>query len=193
MFVTSVFTRLSASTSDGFLALLSNLGSSPVISKFKVALCQRFIIDTAMTDDPAQVIVRPKPQARAQPRVVRIAEPTETRQNEPSTRSATSNLPPSVASGHPLPQSAEILRLVETNLRTPTRPSTDASLRIKFELLTSYGTLQAQAAVSDKDPEWTSLLRDGRLGKALDIAFGHADEGSGRIYRESLESLLPMW
>jgi hypothetical protein len=190
MFITSVITRLSASTPDEVLALFSSLGSSPAVSKFKVALCQRIIIDAAISDDPGQTSMRPKPQARVQPRIARVAHPQECQEKELG-KSTTPNLP-SVANGHVLPPSAEILRLMEVNPQTFVWSSTaNLSLRIKFELLASYGMLQVQAAVSDKDPDWADLLHDGRLADTLEIVFGR--EESGQIYTESLQSVLHLW
>jgi hypothetical protein len=68
-----------------------------------------------------------------------------------------------------------------------------AFIQIKFELLVAFGNLQKCAVTEDKDPEWPSMLREGRLAKALDNAFDSGDEDLGRMCRDTLLELMSIW
>lgn len=178
MFVNSVFTRLFSSNSDEFSALFSNIAPSTTISRFKVAICQKYIIDNL-----SHVTCRPKPQARAQPRAVRAARRNSDFEEKPPPLSNSGPASVSVASRHSLPSSSDFLRLMEKDLGSSRSAAALAtSFRIKFEFLVAYAILQA--AVDEKDTEWQGLLRDGRLQKTLDIAFGHGNTRIGHMYME---------
>ncbi|KAJ7497542.1 hypothetical protein FB451DRAFT_236576 [Mycena latifolia] len=175
MLVVSVFNRLSTSSLDDISSLLSNLSPSPAVSKFKIALYQRYFSDS---NDASRMGVRPRPQARAQPKgsPVKLPDPAQ---------------PVSLANKHRAPSSAEILRLMEATASTSVNPT--ASLpRIKFELLVSYNAFQTDAATPDTDPEWPSLLRSGAMEKSLDAAFGckGAVAGDSATYRTLLDTIL---
>jgi hypothetical protein len=97
-----------------------------------------------------------------------------------------------VISKHGLPRSSEVLRLIEKNLADSSPPAVVLTLRVKFELLVTYGIAQGGATADSKDPEWLNIVHDGRLGAALDAAFAQPD-GSGRVYRETLKSIITAW
>jgi hypothetical protein len=176
MLVVSVFNRLSALPLDDIASLLSNLSSSPAVSKFKIALFQRYFSDSS---EVSRTGVRPRPQARAvQPKgsPVKVRDPAQ---------------PVSLANKYRAPASAEILRLMEAKTSTLVHPSA-SPCRIKFELLVSYNAFQANAELADKDPEWSNLKRNGAMSKTLDAAFGchGAAEGDSAMYRDLLDTIF---
>ncbi|KAJ7683238.1 hypothetical protein B0H17DRAFT_1074483 [Mycena rosella] len=178
MLVVSVFNCLSTSSLDDISSLLSNLSPTPAVSKFKVALYQKYFSDSS---NAPRVGVRPKPQARAQPKGSPVKLPDPPAQ------------PVSLVNKHRAPSSAEILRLMGSKPSTSVNP-TASPFRIKFELLVSYNAFQTGAAKADGDPEWPNLLRDGTMAKTLDTAFGCKGEpaGDGTNYRILLDTILTM-
>ncbi|KAJ7763945.1 hypothetical protein DFH07DRAFT_705519, partial [Mycena maculata] len=141
MLVVSLFSCLSASSLEDISSLMSNLSPTPAVFKFKVALYQKYFSDS---NDVAKVGVRPRPQARAQPKGS-PAKPRDLAQ------------PVSLVNKSRAPSSAEILRLMEA--KTFSSVNTAASpLRMKFELLVSYNAFQTDAPPADRDPEWPNLL-----------------------------------
>lgn len=194
MFTTAVFARLSTSPSEDFTTLLTLLPTLPAISRFKLALCQKFLIGSTTTDTSGP---RPKPQARAQPRAIRAARRSELDETAVPPINAkplsTSTTPISQASKYILPPSTEILRMVELNPTTATT-AVASFFRIKFELVVLYGTLQSQASdPKDKDAEWAQILGDGRFKKAVEAGFRCDGDDMSRVYRESLEAIHQQW
>ncbi|KAJ7079105.1 hypothetical protein B0H15DRAFT_788279 [Mycena belliarum] len=178
MLVVSVFNRLSTSSLDDISSLFDNLSPSLAVSKFKIALYQRYFGESS--DAPRIATgVRPKPQVRAQPKgsPTKIPDPPQ---------------PVSLVNRHRVPSSAEILRLMKADLTTPVNPAVSA-FRIKFELLVSYNLFQTLAAPADVDPEWPNLLRTGVLEETLDAVFGCKDAtaaGECATYRILLDTIL---
>jgi hypothetical protein len=186
MFVASVFNSLSASGSEQLAALLSSLGPSLAVHRFKVALCQKFFA-TAGNDSHSQADERWKVQARAQPRACR-----------PERNATAPDVIPTSASRAqsnnklPLPECSEICRLLEMKFAalSPSSITPSLMLRLKFELINSYGALQLEAWGSEKDQNWLGNLRDGRLLKTLSLAF---DGEEGKMYLDLLESITSTW
>lgn len=147
-------------------------------------LCQKFLSDADSRDD------RPKPQARAQPRALRLGR-TESigDSNKPVSKGS------SVSNKVPLPDYSEMQRLMEaTSSPVPLTPLLRG--RIKFELLNSYGMLQNEVVASAKDPLWVASLRNGEMIKMLDVAFGSHENGASEeciIFRDTLQVIATMW
>ena len=194
LFVTSVYTRLSSSSlttsTDTFSALFSVLAPVPQVSKFKLALCKKYLTssttNTSSSDGP-QPASRPRPQARA-PRALQPSGVPEHEDSLSSVKSvkSSSTSATSVASRYPLPPPSEILQLI-------TQPPSGSftltqSLRIKFELLMSYSLVRKTAnEPGHQELEWRQMLLDGRVQKAADSAFvGEA----GGMYRETLQAVM---
>ncbi|KAJ6499116.1 hypothetical protein C8R45DRAFT_981165 [Mycena sanguinolenta] len=175
MLVVSVFNRLSTSSLDDISSLMSDLTPSPAVSKFKIALYQKYFNDSS---DTVKVAARPRPQARAQPKgsPVKVRDPAQ---------------PVSLVNKYRVPTSAEILRLMEAKTSTS---STASPFRLKFELLMSYNAYQTNAAAAERDIEWPNLVRNGTMAKTLDSTFGCKDAamGDGVIYRNLLDVVLNM-
>lgn len=148
---------------------MSALTPSPAVSKFKIAMYQKYFSD----NDVVKIVARPRPQARAQPKgsPVKIHDPAP---------------PVSLANKYRAPASSEILRLMEG------KTSTASPFKLKFELLVSYNAFQAEAPAADRDPEWPNLLRNGTVSKTLDSAFGCKSpaEGDGSTFRNLLNVIL---
>lgn len=188
MFVASIFSRLSASDSDDFSMLFSDLVPSLNVYKFKIALCQKILNDNVPSNS-----ARPKPQARAQPRALRSVRdlnhpPRETSEN-------LKDAPPSNASKHPLPNCSDVIRLMEVDKTGTIFPPAARGrlLRAKFELCTSYGSLQAQLCPAEIDGEWKTLLRDKKLGTIIDVAFGDENRDDATMYQRLLRSITSLW
>ncbi|KAF7361732.1 hypothetical protein MVEN_00517100 [Mycena venus] len=174
MLVVSVFNRLSTSSLDDISSLMSNLGPSPAVSKFKIALYQKYFNDSS---DVVKIAARPRPQARAQQKgsPVKVRDPVQ---------------PVSLVNKYRAPGSAEILRLMEAKTSSAVSP-----LKLKFELLVSYNAYQTAAPAMDRDPEWLNLLRNGTMAKTLDSAFGCKGMavGDGSAYRNLLDAILNVY
>lgn len=196
LFVTSVYTRLSSTSSatstDTFSTLFSALTPSPAISKFKLALCKKYLtsLTTTMSSvDGPQPAFRPRPQARA----VHSSRQSSVPRHEGSMSSiksttSDSTSATSITSKYPLPPPSEILHLLQQPLGG-SYPLTQ-SLRIKFELLLSYALVQnPPTEVGDQESEWRNMLLDGRVQKAVDSAFA----GEGGRYKESLKMIMGTW
>jgi hypothetical protein len=175
MLVVSVFNRLSTSSLDDISSLMSSLSPSPAVSKFKIALYQKYFNDS---NDVVRIAARPRPQARVQPKgsPVKIRDPAQ---------------PVSLVNKYRAPGSAEILRIMEAKTSTPAA----SPFRLKFELLVSYNAYQTDAPVADRDPEWPNLLRNGTMAKTLDSTFGYKDvvAGDGVTYRNLLDTILNVY
>ncbi|KAK7005679.1 hypothetical protein R3P38DRAFT_2647270 [Favolaschia claudopus] len=176
MLILSVFNHLSPLSQNDISSFMSSLTPSPAVSKFKIALYQKYFSDS---NDAARVAARPRPQARAQPKGSPV-----------KARAAPVEAPPLVNRYRP-PGSSEILRLMEATTTAPS-VSVDSLYKLKFELLVSYNAYQTEASATDKDPEWPNILRNGIMAKTLDSAFGcktggTEDPGS---YRDLLKMVL---
>jgi hypothetical protein len=159
---------------------------SPAFHRFKILLCPKFLVDIT-NDGRSRVDERPKVQARAQPRAVRLA------QDPAAARDKT--LPTSDGglvshySKYPLPEYSEIRRLMETTISASSTNfmSPPLLLKIKFELFNSYAALQSEIPKPERDPEWVDCLQSGNLTRTLDLAFGGEP---CKLYRESLEQIV---
>jgi len=190
-----MFTRLSSFSADALSMLFSMLAPSPIICKFKIVLCQKYLTTISANHNAGTTDLRPKPQARAQPRSIPVARRHTEQEKGNHTSTSGLTLPASIASKHSPPTSAEILRLLELNLHNSRASSAvTAFMQIKFELLVSFGNLQTCAAITDdKDLEWPRMLRDGRLAKAVDAAFKGGDEAFDQTCRETLREIINVW
>ncbi|KAK0481666.1 hypothetical protein IW261DRAFT_1471894 [Armillaria novae-zelandiae] len=172
IFVSSVFSRLSTTSTDLFVYLMLSITPSPSMLRFKVSLCQHFLRNH--DGHVSNILARPKPQARAPPRprgsnATTLSEPTP---------EATAHR---VARKIVLPSAKEITRLASLK---PT-PSSVSIPRIQFELVQAYTLLQRQCAEEERDQDWLSgFYRDNLTG-----AFGGACE-EGRQFGQVLQTLI---
>ncbi|KAJ7496019.1 hypothetical protein B0H11DRAFT_2001528 [Mycena galericulata] len=178
MLVVSLFNRLSTSSLEDISSLMSTLSPTPAVSKFKIALYQKYSSDI---NDTPKIGVRPRPQARAQPKgsPVKLPDPAQ---------------PVSLVNKFRAPSSAEILRIMEA--KTFSSSNTAVSpLRMKFELLVSYNAFQTDAPAADRDPEWPNLLHNGAMARTLDVTFGcrGVAAGDGIAYRDLLDTILNVY
>ncbi|KAG5350168.1 hypothetical protein C0989_012423 [Termitomyces sp. Mn162] len=65
-------------------------------------------------------------------------------------------------------------------------------LRVKFELINSYGLLQSELTAEERDSDWMSLLRDGKANKLIETVFSF-DNPDSHIFREVLQSTMLIW
>jgi hypothetical protein len=177
LFITSVYSRLSSFSADEFSALFPLLAPSPVIGRFKVAFCQKYIAFGSANHQPANS--RPKPQSRAQPRIIPSARQRSGQDDDASAKTSSGSA--SIASKHAPPSAAEILHLL--GLRPGHHQDVAAFLRLKFELLSAFVTLQSQMSADERDPDWLKALTDGRLKVALD-EFRRDDPELGPFYQD---------
>ncbi|KAK0246307.1 hypothetical protein EDD85DRAFT_52668 [Armillaria nabsnona] len=171
IFVSSVFSRLSTTSTDLFVYLMLSVPPSPSMLRFKVSLCQHFLRnhDGHVSNVPA----RPKPQARAPPRA---RGSNATTLPEPTPEAAA----PLVARKIALPSAKEIARLASLK---PTSSSVSIP-RIQFELVQAYTLLQRQCAEEERDQDWLAgFYKDNLKG-----AFGGACEG--RQFGQVLQTLI---
>ncbi|KAK0505622.1 hypothetical protein EDD18DRAFT_91 [Armillaria luteobubalina] len=167
IFVSSVFFRLSTTSTDLFVYLMLSLTPSPSMLRFKVSLCQHFLRnhDGHVNNVPA----RPKPQARAPPKP---------RGTNATTPEATA---PLVARKIALPSAKEIVRLASLKLTS----SSVSIPRIQFELVQAYTLLQRQCAEEERDQDWLGgFYKDNLKG-----AFGGSCE-EGHQFGQVLQILI---
>jgi hypothetical protein len=186
MFLASVYGRLTFLPSKQLFELLGSMSYSQTGQRFKVALCRKYLLETVLANDSGSSSTRPAPLARAQPRAVpAIVSDTEALLENPATVS--------IASRHPLPGSAEVLRLLGipiSNSRPSPRSAGDM-YRIKFEFFVSYGNIQSQLPVDQREASWRTMLDDGRFSQTLDAAFSLGVEGT--TYRQLSNSIVAVW
>jgi len=197
MFVTSIFTRVSAFTAEQLSDFFSVLEPSPITCRFKIALCQKLITRTSSTGPGGPADSRPKPQARAQPRsapVPRRGRYDDRTSIEPSSVLTSSS---SIVSKHPSPTSAEILEMLQLpdTQKESARDvnATCSLLQMKFELLVAFGHLQSCVGAQEKDSEWLKILRDGRLDQAINSAFRGSKEECDRTWLKALSQIISIW
>ncbi|KAF8639505.1 hypothetical protein AX17_001410 [Amanita inopinata Kibby_2008] len=181
LFIASVFNRLSTATAERLCMLFSSLSPSLPVHRFKVALCYKFISELESVKDKSPSSNPSKPQARAR-------KPHSSRRASNSFTSLTSG--PSTANiKHLLPCQAVLRALESKNL-----VATDAALllRVKFELLLSYGTIQQSISSGDRDPEWINALQQAKLNSILTAAFNSENEESTK-YRRLAQCTVSMW
>ncbi|RDB22166.1 hypothetical protein Hypma_010585 [Hypsizygus marmoreus] len=197
MFVSSVFSRLTIAQSRNLLAVLfSFLSPTPAVHRFKIALCQKFLAD-AGGGGGAQHGGRA--QIRVQPRAIRgLTRADSSGTGNDLSKCVPANTPHS-PNKHPLPDYAEIQRLIGSKNLSPSSMALSLSLssllRIKFELLNSYGMLQSEMSSAEKDVDWSKALQGGELKGVLDVAFGDEGqlEGENRVFRDSLKAMSSVW
>ncbi|KAG6830455.1 hypothetical protein H0H92_000608 [Tricholoma furcatifolium] len=182
MFVASVCSRLTAAELERLPALLSNLGSSTAIHTFKVLLCQKLLIDANNGQTQGR---NPKIQARA--RALRTTRTEENLQQSDTTTPAQQN------AKILLPALPDIQRCLEMNTPSSvTAMNQSALLRVKYELFNSYGMLQTECV--EKDSDWLSSLRDGRLNQIVDTVFrSNPDNADARTFRAVLQNIICVW
>ncbi|KAF5385121.1 hypothetical protein D9615_000897 [Tricholomella constricta] len=192
IFVSSVYSRLTATELEKLPALFSGLSPSLAVHRFKVLLCQKLLTDSRHATHRE---ARPQPQIRAQPRALRQTR-TESSMKSISDESVKPPTSSAQLNKTTMPGYAEIQRLVEMKV-SPFSANVSSSfvLRIKFELLTSYGMLQSAASSAEKDAEWLAALRGGRIAHTSDLAFGSDDleGGESGAFRTTFQSILSTW
>ncbi|KZT70975.1 hypothetical protein DAEQUDRAFT_666961 [Daedalea quercina L-15889] len=171
LFLNAIGNRLFSLTLDELASLFAALPSSSTMLQFKVLLCRHYLTDFAAGS--GQNNIRPKPQARGQPRPA----PSRRKQAEsPFADSTTSNVTAasaaSIARKFPAIPSSEILSLIESPCSTDVDGGAQA-LRVKLELALSYALLRKHVGSDDNvDVEWQGALREGRLNAAFEAASG---------------------
>ncbi|KAG7452352.1 uncharacterized protein BT62DRAFT_1000090 [Guyanagaster necrorhizus] len=174
IFVSSVFSRLSTTSTDSFVYLMLSLAPFSSVLRFKISLCQHFLRDhdRHVNNLPA----RPKPQARAPPRARGSNTTTLPFAERPATEATVQFVARKVA----LPSAKEIARLagLEATASSVSIP------RIQFELVQAYTLLQRQCVEEERDQDWLA----GVYGDKLTGAFGGACE-EGRQLRQVLKTL----
>lgn len=189
LFVTSIYTRLVSEDPDAFSAFYSALQNSFTTAKFKVLLCKQYLTATNLADTdgaPGLPGYRPKPQARA----VRTAAKSDHGQNITpgvvgSTTMDVNAAPASIASKPVMPSPLEILQLLE-NPDSESRPPAQL-LRVKFELLMSYLSVQNSALTPEQKVEWKNAVKSGQVSRVIDSAFSNAESA---FYKESLALMI---
>jgi len=187
MFAASVYGRLSTAGMGGYSLLSSNLIPSISVRRFTIAFCLRLVSDGTFTDAGQISTVRPKPQARLPPKARIAYDDEKSPLPQEIGRTSIVQEAQSCASKYLLPNCSEVLRLLELEL--PGKMPPEVVLRMKFDLLTSYASLQAglpQGTTSD----WRDVLEVGRLGKAIETAFGRKKEEEANPYLQILQNLL---
>lgn len=157
-------------------SLMSSLTTSAAVLRFRVSLFQRFLSNIAVNTGTG---TRPRPQARAQPKPVRSGETA--KKEEPASQ------PESNSSKHQIPSAADILRLVERETSSGSRPT--HPLYLKYEILVAYGNYQKQYG---HDTAWRELLSTGQLEQTVDRVFSMVD-GDAFIYKQTLIALIASW
>ncbi|TFY78876.1 hypothetical protein EWM64_g5136 [Hericium alpestre] len=172
----------------------SLLPPSSAVFKFKLALCQRYLSDSAAASRSTARKARPRAQPRPMP--FRARKQAQEAADEAaaivnSTSGTSRQDAPNISSHHAMPTASEILQLT-------TRPadSMPHAQEAKFEMLTTYGMLQKQIEGPDRNAEWRDMLRDGRLSQAVEQAFGSADVGERRSpedMKAALQMMISVW
>ncbi|KAH0588898.1 hypothetical protein H2248_004685 [Termitomyces sp. 'cryptogamus'] len=183
MFVASLYSHLNAAGLEKLPALLSNLYPSTSTYRFKIMLCRKLLSDASheqVRDGQTRV------QARA--RALRATRTEESINSHFGETSASSQAAKSL-----IPSCVEIMRCLETrassSFMTMTQP---VLLRVKFELINSYGLLQSELTAEERDSDWMSLLRDGKANKLIETVFSF-DNPDSHIFREVLQSTMLIW
>ncbi|KAG7088370.1 hypothetical protein E1B28_012373 [Marasmius oreades] len=178
-FVIGVYKRVTAQSDilDDFLTLLSRLSCTLAVLRFKVTFLQKCLAPTAISSRTS----RPKPQARAPAKQKRYEEP-------PSTNRGASVPSQRITSKPVLPSFADISKALGN---PPPKTVRSMNNTVSFELLASYGTLQSQIAVPERDSEWMELESDDRWEALLDTVFKDRDNADS--YRSILTTLRTTW
>jgi hypothetical protein len=180
MFVGALFSRLSVDLWDTLGPILANLPDSLTTLQFKIHLCMKYLERTSTL-----------PQKRAQPRAARKGTgdySTRPRDSTDAPRSITRTYPPLV-------WSSTIEPLV--SYRPGGHLNTIAYNSIKFELLSSYGSLQGHQPPTARDTTWEASLRDGTFRNVVETVFDCASRDDDderrhtRITRELLLEMIP--
>ncbi|KAG6845305.1 hypothetical protein H0H87_011155 [Tephrocybe sp. NHM501043] len=176
LFVASVYSHLTAAELEKLPALLSNLCLSSAVYKFKIVLCQRLLSGSGhgqLRNGPTRVKARALRATKPEENVV--PQSTESITSAQSTKSH-------------IPSFKEVQRSLETTTLS-VGITQSILLRVKFELLTSYGILQSELASAERDSDWLNLLRAGGVNNIINSAFGSHSE-DGRAYREVLQAIM---
>ncbi|OBZ68031.1 hypothetical protein A0H81_11711 [Grifola frondosa] len=167
------------------LALLINLTSTTLIDfpmflsaittrVSSLSLCDLTFLFTALPASKTimQFNSRPKPQPRAQPRPVAGRRNQNREGSEHQLHSGPVKVSGAIGCAEDYPP--HIFRSFDLVTR-PNGSDTSSSLKalkMKAELVVTYGVLQRQAAdPADKDEQWPGLLHDGKLKQALEAMF----------------------
>ncbi|KAI0062905.1 hypothetical protein BV25DRAFT_1803153 [Artomyces pyxidatus] len=191
LFLNLLHSHLPTDASE-FREMCSMLPPSPAVLRFKLALCQRFLSHGPASRGPST----PKAQAR---RPI----PNRTRRKQGGVVSVDVAKPLSVDStSHPVssmtPSRAVLLPASEVlHLLASVSDKDPMTYLVKSQLLVAYGTLQRQTVVEERSQDWIEMLRDGRVRKAVEEAFGnqsaegskHDSHGTGTF----LLSLISVW
>ncbi|EPQ57527.1 hypothetical protein GLOTRDRAFT_58955 [Gloeophyllum trabeum ATCC 11539] len=194
IFTSAVFARLTAQKYPSFSEFFSVLPASLVGSKFKLALCRKYLVRPS--GQSAQAASGPRFQGRIQPRARRRGGVqtgvAETAQNSKPTSSDPH--PHTIASKLPVPPAGEVL----TSLQASRADRRIEELKIKFEWIVTYGKVQEAVPPEGKDNEWIRLLEDGAFKRAVGQTFEETPGDTGeqdvcQCMKELLLDMLSHW
>lgn len=146
------------------------------VLKFKIGLCQKFIGGLGL---PATGGGAPRPQPRMRGRTSKAA-----------------GKQPDIVDTLPtikqVPVTSEILRLFQTPQPEPDfSGSISRSLWYRFQLLSAYGTLQANLPPGDRDSDWLQALTGNLPQIVHDVLQQKGNEAS--VYKRLLENQITSW
>ncbi|KAG6888093.1 hypothetical protein C0992_009632 [Termitomyces sp. T32_za158] len=185
MFVGSLYSHLTAAGLKNLPALLSTLAPSPAALKFKIMLCRKLLGDVGRAEvQDGQTRIHARARAL---RAIRAEESLSLQLDETSASAQTAK--------STMPSGVEIIRCLETSTLRSFIPVTQSILlMVKFELISSYGILQSEMPIADRDSDWMSILRDGKAKQLIDAVFNdNSDNSDNRIFREVLQNTMHTW
>jgi hypothetical protein len=177
--------RLSSLPVERLDLVFASIPPSTPCLRFKIALCTEYLKEPG--DSLAHTRPNARPKAQARPRPV-FASAT----NISMEKAPPSDPTPTTRSSHGMPLVSEVLGLLDVS-SSGSSAGPDHPLRgtLCFELLRSFGMLQVQDAdASEGREEWSAALKDGRIARAIDLAFPEDRPGG---YRQPLTNLLETW
>ncbi|TCD71250.1 hypothetical protein EIP91_011728 [Steccherinum ochraceum] len=157
-------------TATSHIELRTFLASPPALL-FKLAFCKHILQGNSNTSAKP----KPRPQTRAKPIRSKPKSPNGSTSNQPSaddsqTPALDGQGPASVASRYPRVSSADVLSLLDS--ATPRDPkSVVDTLRVQFELVLTFATIQSQADDQTRDTKWSQVLSSGELTASVERVF----------------------
>ncbi|KAH8101795.1 hypothetical protein BXZ70DRAFT_1007040 [Cristinia sonorae] len=178
-FLTATFNRLQTMSKPALIFLMTMLPQTSLAIQFKLAFCRHLLVSTSSA--VAKPKPKPKPKTKARPL-------RQTQHSTASTQPGGSQNAPEremiPAQRYPTFRSADLLDLLGTPVAGDTKTALD-TLRIRYELVLAYASLQTSADETLRDEEWPQLLSSGRLVAAVEQTFVY----SGRAQSEDSRDL----
>ena len=194
MFVNAVRTRVGTLSTEEVQTLFAHLPSTPVCLRFKIALCRLSLADPSAGGDS-------KPKRRPQ-----ASKPAPIRKQASdvlpdSTLTESSPGPAFIRKPTPIAVS-EIMRLFTNSERSSDTDELafQRELQLKFYLILTFGELQEQVPLAEKDPAWLHLVQGEDLARAIETAFtpsgvamGVNDQALAQDLRQMLSLVSISW